>query len=294
MNSSSFEKNKQLARQKGFTLVEVMISLALGLIMSAAIVQIMISNSVTERLNRAVASTQESGRFIISRMRDELLMIGMYDRLNPNLSNLVDVVEEESFIRNHPIPVPGDFSNRASLGALQGANGANDTLVISLQSDRDCRGYKLGYAADEEFYVVNQYFVSANKLKCRGFDGRVVRGQKAAQGHNAHAAFTLLDDVLSFQVMYGMANVASNNGHSLPTQYIDASGLDAAYTAGKQVVSVRLAIAIKGEGNINLNTPGTFKLLNEDAITAPDNGLYKVFETTVTLRNMKNFARRKA
>jgi type IV pilus assembly protein PilW len=268
-----------------------MISLALGLIISAAIIQIMVSNSLTQQLNRAVASTQESGRYIITRMRNELLMIGLYDQLNPNLSRLVDIAEEESFVRNHPIPLPGDFVNRAGLGAIQGIDGANDTLVISLQSERDCRGYKLGYADDEEFYVVNQYYVDGTTLKCRGFDGRYLRGQKIAVGHNSHAAFTLLDDVLSFQVNYGLANPAGNNGQTLPTQYVDASQLADAFNAGMHVVSLRLAFVIKGEGDIRLDQASTFKLLNEVTITAPDYGMYKSFETTITLRNMKNFAR---
>mgnify|MGYP001040999672 CR=1 FL=1 len=280
-----------LSKQSGFTLLEVMISLALGLIISAAIIQIMVSNSVTQQLNRAVASTQESGRFIISRMRNELLMIGLYDRINPNLSRLVDIAEEESFVRNHPIPLPGDFVNRAGLGAIQGIDGSSDTLVISLQADRDCRGYKLGYADDEEFYVVNQYYVEGTKLKCRGFDGRYLRGQKAAVGHNSHAGFTLLDDVLNFQVNYGLADPSANNGQTLPIRYVDASLLGNAINAGQHVVSVRLAIVIKGEGEIRLDQASSFKLLNEDTFTAPDNGLYKSFETTVSLRNMKNFAR---
>lgn len=283
--------NNKPTKQKGFTLLEIMISLALGLVISAAIVQIMISNSVTDRLNRAVASTQESGRYIITRLRDELLMVGMYDAMNPNLSDIVDIVEEESFIRNNPIPLPGAFVADVNLGAEQGADGSSDTLVISLQGTRDCRGYKLGYADDEEFYVVNEYFVSDNKLKCRGFDGRVLRGQKNAVGNNNDAAFTILDDVLSFQVTYGLASPFTNNGETLPVRYVDASLLANAILANQQIVSVRLAIVVKGEGQIALDNASSFKLLNEDVITAPDKGLYKAFETTISFRNMKNFAR---
>lgn len=278
-------------KQAGFSLLEIMISLALGLIISAAVIQIMVSNSVTQQLNRAVSSTQESGRYIITRMRDELLMIGFYDSLNPNLSRLVDIVEEESFVRNHPIPLLGDFPSRGDLGSLQGIDGANDTLVISLQAERDCRGYKLGYLDEEEFYVVNEYFVEGTTLKCRGFDGRYLRGQKGATGHNSHAAFSILDDVMSFQVNYGIADPIAKNGETLPTRYVDASQLSDAFDAGQHVVSIRLAFVVKGEGEIRLDQASTFKLLNEDTITAPDNGLYKSFETTITLRNMKNFAR---
>jgi type IV pilus assembly protein PilW len=277
--------------QQGFSLVEIMISLALGLVISAAVVQIMVSNSMTDKLNRAMASTQESGRYIITRMRSELLMVGLYDSLNPNLNTALDIAEEESFVRNHAIPIPGDFTARISLGSQQGPDGASDTLVISLQASQDCRGFKLGYGAMEEFYVVNEYFVDDGKLKCRGFDGRVVRGQKAATGHNNHAAYTILDDVLSFQVTYGVADPTSNNGETLPTRYIDAARLAAAYAAKQQVVSVRVAVVVKGEGEINLNKKRTFKLLNEDSFTAPDKNIYKAFETTITLRNMRNFVR---
>lgn len=278
-------------KQKGFTLVEIMISLALGLIISGAVIQILVSNSLTDSLNRAMATTQESGRFIISRMRQELMMVGLYDSLNPNLNQYVDTVEEESFVRNHPVPIPGDFITRPALGALQGNSGASDHVVVGMQAARDCRGYKLGYAVDEEFYVVNEYFVDAGKLKCRGFDGRVLRGQKPAVDHNSHSAFTLLDNVLSFQALYGVTDPADIDGHSRPVRYVDASELGAIYAANAHVVTIRLAIVIKGDGEVFLDQAATFKLLNENSITAPDNGMYKAFETTVTLRNMRNFAR---
>lgn len=283
-------------RQKGVTLVELMISLALGLVISGAVIQIMVSNSVTDKFNKAVASAQENGRYIMSRLRDDLLMTGLYDPLSPNLSRLVDIVEEGAFVRNHPIPVPGDFPSRPALGAQQGADGANDTLVVSLQSDRDCRAYDLGYARvapvpDEEFYVVNEYFVEDGKLKCRGFDGRVVRGHKVAVGHNGHAGVTLLDDVLSFQVVYGITRIGATNGTTRPIQYISAEELPQAYINNSHVVAVRIALVVRGDGEGFVTQPSRFKLLNEDGITAPDLGLYKAFETTITLRNTKNFAR---
>ena len=71
-----------------------------------------------------------------------------------------------------------------------------------------------------------------------------------------------------------------------------------AYTASRGTVIFdegaednNMAIVIKGEGDITLDQAASFKLLNENAKTAPDKGLYKAFETTVTLRNMRNFTR---
>ncbi|MCC2614655.1 PilW family protein [Aestuariibacter halophilus] len=281
-------------RNSGFSLIEIMIALTLGLVISGAIIQVMVSNSVTERLNRAMASAQEGGRFIMSRMRQELLMTGRYDLLSADLNRDVDVVDEANFVWNHPIPLPGDFDAAAAIGATQGAGGGNDTLVVSLLTNADCRGVTHGYdaAAGEEFYVVNQYFVEGTELKCRGYDGRVLRGQKAPEGNDGDAAYTLLDEVHSFQVLYGITNSAVTNDNSArPVQFVRADQLAAELAVNSQVVAIRIALLIKGEGNVEIAPLPQFKLLNEDAMNAPSNHLYKQFETTVTLRNVKNFMR---
>ncbi|MBE1299357.1 MAG: prepilin-type N-terminal cleavage/methylation domain-containing protein [Alteromonadaceae bacterium] len=280
-------------RQRGFSLTEIMITLAMGIFISAGIVQVMSSNQVTDRLNRAIASTQESGRFIVSRLRSDLLPAGRYDILDPALDASVDIVDEAAFVQNRPVILAGDFSQNLTLGSVQGFSGADDQLVVAMQGERDCRGYKLGYADDAEFFVVNHYFVDAGTLKCRGFDGRVLRGQKIAVGNNNDAAFTILDNVISFQVLYGVsASSESGNFTGTPTTYVTASALAALRAAGSHVVAIRVAILLEGDSETYINPTPTFKLLNEASITPSGNGLYKKFETTITLRNMKNYARR--
>jgi type IV pilus assembly protein PilW len=284
-------KSNYKGKQKGFTLVEIMISMALGLVISGAVIQIMVSNSVTEKLNRAMASSQESGRFIINRLRGEMLMVGLYDQMNPKLNIDVDVVNENNFVRNHPVILPNEFAVRTTLGASQGTSGGNDSLVVSLQSNMDCRGYALGYENDEQFYVVNEYFVDDNKLKCRGFDGRYLRGQKVAEGHNSHNAITILDDVANFQVTYGITDATSTLGSAIPTRFITADGIQNAINNGKTIVAFRIAIVVRADSDITVENRPSFRLLNEANYTPSDNGLYKSFETTITLRNMKNFVR---
>lgn len=283
---------KSLSRHGGFTLVELMISLTLGLLISGAVVRVMISNSAVESLNRAITSAQESGRFIVSKMRSEILMTGRYDPHSPLLNADVDVVSEAAFVQNHPIPIPGNFTNGAAIGALQGAAGANDTLVVSYQGDRDCRGYKLGYAATEEFYVVNQYFVEDMKLKCRGFDGRVLLGQKVAVGNDGDTAYTLLDYVYSFQVQYGIANnVLAGDNSARPVRYLTADLLAAELASGSQVLAVRIAVLVKGDSEVVIEPVPYFKLLNESPIQPSEKRFFKQFETTISLRNVKNFMR---
>ena len=137
--SSSQKNSRQGTKQCGFSLIELMISLTLGLIVSAAVVQVMISNNSTERLNRSIASAQENGRFIIARLRNDLIMTGRYDMLRPDLNKDVDIIVESDFVHNNPIPVAGDFNNGLTKGALEGAGITSDTLMVVLQASKDCR-----------------------------------------------------------------------------------------------------------------------------------------------------------
>lgn len=280
---------KSLTKQTGFSLIELMISLTLGLIISAAVVQIMVSNNSTERLNRAITAAQESGRFIISRLRNDLLLAGRYDPLRPSLNDDVDIVIEGAFVQNNPVPVPGDFLAEALVGASEGADGESDTLVVSFQGEQDCRGATHGYE-DEEFLVVNEYFLTGSTLKCRGFDGRVLNGQKAEE--DGDTAYTLLDDVYSFQVQYGVTNnLAAKDNSARPVKFIEADTLGVEKAAGAVVVAIRIALLVKADSDVLIDPVPQFKLLGEAPITPSESRLYKQFESTITLRNSKNFTR---
>ncbi|AEE22120.1 PilW family protein [Paraglaciecola chathamensis] len=278
--------------QAGFSLIELMIALALGLVISGAVIQVMVSSRVTQGVNQAVTSVQENGRFVISRLRQEMLMAGRSDLLDSNLSNAVDVIEEASFVQNRPVLLPGDLTTMPLLGTTQGSAGANDNLVIGFQGSMDCRGNRLGYAQDEEFYVVNHYFVQNNALRCRGFDGRVLRGTLASNPLVDNSAEIILDDVFSFQALYGVTNNAfSGDNSGRPIRYVRADELGVLLTSGSQVVALRLAVLLRGEGEAQVSTQKSYKLLNEAVITPSGTGLFKPFETTITLRNVKNLMR---
>lgn len=278
--------------QTGFSLIELMIALALGLIISGAIIQVMVSSRVTQGVNQAVTSVQENGRFVISRLRTEMLMAGRSDLLASSLNTAVDVIEEASFVQNHPVILPGDFVAMPALGATNGNAGANDQVVIGLQGNVDCRGNRLGYANGEEFFVVNHYFVQNNTLRCRGFDGRVLRAMLASNDEVDNSAEIILDDVFSFQALYGITNtILSGDNSGRPIRYVTAGELPVVLASGGQVVALRLSVLLRGEGEVKVSAQKAFKLLNEAPTTQSGTGLFKPFETTVTLRNVKNYMR---
>ncbi|QJR82077.1 prepilin-type N-terminal cleavage/methylation domain-containing protein [Alteromonas pelagimontana] len=278
-----------MTRQQGFSLVELMISLVLGLIISGAIIQTMVSSRVTNSLNQAVAQVQESGRFIVLRLTRELLEVGRYDQVKANVDSSVDMVVEAAFVQNRPVAVPGDFPANRTLGSAQGASGANDTLVVNLLAKADCAGNSYGYATGSEFHVANRYSVVSGKLQCTGFDGRVLRGLKT--GAAVNQAVTLMDNVVSFQVQYGVTAQA-NTSEGQAVRYVTADELAGLRTQNQQVVAIRFGVLLQSDSaNVNQTTTQQYALLNENPVTTDKQHYFQVFTQTLGLRNMKNFVR---
>ncbi len=275
--------------QSGFSLVELMITLTLGLVIAGAVIQVLVSSSVTNTLNQAVAQVQESGRFIMSRLSAEFYEVGRYDLVMATIDDSVDIVAEAAYVQNRPIVLPGDFASNASLGSEQTSNGGSDKLVVSLLGTADCTGNRHGYALNDEFHVVNYYFVTGSTLKCTGYDGRVLRGMKAQV--SSPATVVLLDNIESFQVQFGVADdITSSQGQAV--RYVTADALSALRDANQQVVSLRWAVLLKSYQNeVQQTQAQQFAMLNETAKTLDTSHYYQVFSKTLALRNMKNFVR---
>ncbi|WP_431194188.1 PilW family protein, partial [Pseudomonas viridiflava] len=71
---------------RGFGLVEIMVALVPGLVVSLGIVQIFTASRVTYQSQNASARMQEDARFVLSKMIQEIRMTGMYGCLS--LSNV--------------------------------------------------------------------------------------------------------------------------------------------------------------------------------------------------------------
>ena len=287
--NNNYISSASKANQGGFSLVELMITLTLGLIISGAIIQVLVSSSVTNKLNQAVSQVQESGRFIMSRLSREFYEVGRYDLITANVDTSVDIVAESAYIQNNPVAIPGDFINSATLGSIQTTSGGNDKLVVNLLAANDCTGSKHGYPVDTEFHVVNHYFVVGSELKCTGFDGRVLRGLKSQTV--SPVTVTLLDNIESFQIQFGVSDTVTTSQGQAVT-YVTPDQIGNLRALNQQVVSLRWALMLKSYQNeVRQTNAQKFALLNEAAKTMDTAHYYQVFSKTLALRNMKNFVR---
>lgn len=73
---SSCGNSSRLSRQHGLSIVELMISIVLGLLLMAIIAQIYLGSKQTYRGNENASRLQENGRFILHRMGQDIRMAG--------------------------------------------------------------------------------------------------------------------------------------------------------------------------------------------------------------------------
>jgi len=156
--------NRSLSR--GFSLVELMIALVLGLVVTLAATQMFNINQRSFQLQQAMADIQEQGQLTLRFIANDIRMTGFFD---PDTAGDVGVV------------VSG------GMASANGASGASDRLTIAYHGREDCEG---GTSVDLT-QVINSYWVSDGALRCNG-------NLSAASG------VALIDNVESFQVLYGL------------------------------------------------------------------------------------------
>lgn len=280
-------KSGGFSRQGGYSLIELMISLVLGLIVTAGVIQVFVGTRASNSLNQAIAEVQEYGRYITWRFQSELREVGRYDMALGNIDNSVDLVLESSFVLRQPVALVNDYASIAALGSVEGASGADDQLVVNLLAEQDCTGNRFGLAAPVQLHIVNHYYVENEQLKCIGYNGRYLRGQ--AGNPTPSQAVVLLDNVEGMQVEYGLSDDVSNNNAQV-IRYVDASQLPNARLANQQVVAIRLALLIKSMPIKLQNVANSqVRLLSEAPVTLDNQHYYQAFTVSVALRNSLNY-----
>ena len=275
---------------RGFTLLELMVAMVLGLLLSSGVYSFLIGNKQAEAVNQALASVQEQGRYALSLLRRDLQLAGMYDAFDPSLDDVagtLDVADELNFVTEHSVLLPGDV-DEAGIGSVDGGAGT-DTLVIGYLGDRDCGGSTHGYGG--LFYLVNRYWLEDGTLYCQGLNGRNLRAGGNGENSDSSQNKALLNNIVDFQVSYGVNrpdNTLPIPYTGQPNSYVNAANLPAEMLAGAEVVAVRIALLVRSDVALNQSVEREFKLLGQAKEGYEDGFVYKQFETTIVLRNNFN------
>lgn len=134
-------------RQRGFTLVELMIAGLLGLILTAGMIQIFIGSSQTFRVQRAISEVLDKGRTATNFIASEIENAGFGG---------------DGLVASAFATLPNNVVFAA--GTADGTGAVDDAIRVQYTGTRDCTGAAIG----APFLVVNTFDVVADELRCNG------------------------------------------------------------------------------------------------------------------------------
>ncbi|MGH8493758.1 MAG: PilW family protein [Moraxellaceae bacterium] len=281
--------------QAGLSLIELMISLALGLVLVAGATQIFFTNTQAFRLQNNISGAQEAGRLGLEMLLTDLRRAGV--------DNPESVLDGAS--RNFGITGRNALATTA---AVTGLLTNSDEVSVSYRVPpevaqmSDCEGH----VANSTDVIVNRYFValdinpSVPALFCIG----KVNGLPA----NSPGA-ALIRGVESFQVQYGLAagygkTAAKGNGFTSAVRYVlggngTLQSVDGVAGVNAEdallVTSVKIAMVVRSESGIQgLRAPANdIAVLDTTISTATLDGVkvnnfypvHRFFTGTAVMRN---------
>ena len=259
------------ARQRGVTLIELMVSIAIGLLtIAVAIGALMVSRGVSSNVSDVSQMQQQAAyafRVIGQQVRQagstELnLAVGKTDPTayqpdDPVAFMLTGYTAASEVVSGRDAPTAGQF--RLSVGYRNHLepNLANDAVNTLF---RDCLGQ--GGAAAHPL-ITSAFVLTGNELQCRGTDG---------------VTQTVIRNVADFQVNY----LVQQAGVGAPTvQRTNAAGVG---TNWPNVFAVEICMDLVGEDRIDLPTSAKYRNCGNAEVTYGGR-MHMVFRNTFQIRS---------
>lgn len=265
------------SQMQGLTLVELLVSMVLGLLVAAVATQLLLTNLMSFSAQRGIADVQDSGRFALDFINRDIRQAGLRPAgatVNPFSSVVIDATA-----------MPGATTSvltTNSVGSSTGL-GRSDQLVVqrlTLEETVDCEGNTV--AAGN--YVISRYFLrgdtqsgSDSALACDGGFHN-----STAIDRIGDAGTVLLSSVENFQVLLGVG------ASGVPTRYYRPDEYALLATPRPRVLAIRVGALVS-----SMETTGSqigsvpdIDVLDETVSNAPGDGrIRRVFVTSVALRN---------
>ena len=179
-------RNELPSNQNGFTLIEIMVALALSLILMAGVIQVYLSSKESFRIQNQLNEFQENQRIAIAFLQNSIRLAG----------NFSDI--PQSSLPANPIAI-------VNAGTTNGNGTDSDTITVQFASPVDCLGQNTAAAngiATNSFSVIN------NQLVCTGVNNNPQ---------------PIISNVENMQILYGVDSVTTNDDVPIADEYLPAS-----------------------------------------------------------------------
>lgn len=282
------------SRQRGVSLIEVLVSLVIGLVVVGAVLLSYITSGQTNRLQAAYSQMNEDAQIGLGILSRDLLLAG-YAR--PTGWDAATFKFGRTYSGHAVFGCDKGFVSPTSAGAVVcDAAGSTPAIEVVYEADltntvphssgapSDCLGAALtdqstGPPAPAIYITHNRYYLAVSTL---GRSELHCASDKAAATGGA-----LVDNVEGMQIVYGEANPAD------PRQivrYVSAAnvkdlGVDFGY-----VVSVRVCLLMRSaEPVLTAEDPATYRDCDSVTQVSADRFARRAYFTTTALRNKMTF-----
>jgi type IV pilus assembly protein PilW len=247
----------------GFTLVEMMVAMTLGLLLMLVISQIFLGSKEAYNSIEEVSRLQENARFAIGQL-------GRVVRMAAYTTDPLDIVNRATIF---PPLAP-------ALDAADGGGSASDQITVRYQGSGtpaadgtvlDCQGNQIKGGA----LAVNKYYLA------NGVNGRTsLFCDNTGTIGPVTAAVELVPNVENMQVLFG-------EDITVPSDFAaDRYVTKASVTNMNNVVSVRIALLLTTNDFIATAVDSnTYTLLDATYDPVDDRRVRRVYTTTIALRN---------
>ncbi|MFT5769535.1 MAG: prepilin-type N-terminal cleavage/methylation domain-containing protein [Lysobacterales bacterium] len=238
-------------KNKGFTLIELMIGLSIAAVFTTAIVQLVIAASSSYQLQQSLGALQENARFAINTMQSEI---------------------ESAGYQQQPWISSADWA----IDSIDDVSATSDSVIIRRWSDSNCfenPNPTLDIDAKPAFYLRETRFSvsgSGNLAQtCRYGPGST---QLTTQINN----LGLVENVEAFQMLYAEDSDLDGNAD----RWVTAGK----WSDEKNVLAIRLAILLTTTNPVDAGASTNYQVLDQ-SIPGPDDGrIRRVFESTFSIR----------
>lgn len=298
------------ARHRGLSLVELLISMVIGLVVIGVVFANYLTSGTGKNSNSALSQISEDATTALNYLRKQITQAG-YSRAYA-LNGTKGI---ERFYKDQAIfGCDGEFANPRApvIGELTCKDGDGPSIAIAYEADErnsvlrtpkagaarpgDCEGAAIAESlkGGVKYYIAeSRLFLSDAKsgtLSCKGNaqDTPPVAGGAPLTNENSSP---LINNIESMRIRYG---VAASSGGALPSRPVKfATAADVSKggaAAWKDVVAVRICVVVRSEDEVMPDKTPYYDCDAVEAaaptpITPTDRRLYRAFSTTVMVQN---------
>jgi type IV pilus assembly protein PilW len=283
--------------QSGVGLIELMISITIGLVILAAILAVFTATSSTSKQSESTTRMSEDAAVAMNYMAGYVRMAGFsFPQVNVSGS-----VTDSNFSGSGVRGCDNGFSNPtvSSTAALTCNSGTgNSSIAIRFQGDlnnttpssgnpTDCLNQAVTASTASAYPGAPSYsLIESRFFVATGTNSGVAELYCAGNGSSSFVAQPIMQYVERLVLTYGIAEDAASQK---VVQYVNAATIDA--LAGdvdqrwSRVISVRMCFLMRSEQPTQTGRSTPYRDCSGASVTPTDGFVRRTFQTVVTLRN---------